>query len=97
MASAIRSPESERDIDEIAYLIGSDNYGAMVRWLFEVQRSFQLLAEFPGLGPARPELRPDLRSFPIGSYLIFYRPIPGGVEIVRVLHGRRDLPELFPS
>jgi toxin ParE1/3/4 len=96
MASAARAPEAEQDIDEIAYLIGSDNYTAMVRWLAELKRAFQLLAEFPGLGPARPELRPDLRSFPIGSYLIFYRAVADGIEVVRVLHGARDLPELFP-
>jgi len=36
-----------------------------------------------------------LRSFPVGSYVIFYRPMENGVEIVRVLHGARDLPPLF--
>jgi toxin ParE1/3/4 len=26
-----------------------------------------------------------------GSYAIFYRAIPDGIEVVRVLHGRRDI------
>jgi len=42
------------------------------------------------------ELAPNLRSFPIGSYLIFYRPVEDGIELIRVLHGARDItPEYF--
>jgi len=32
-----------------------------------------------------------LRSLAVGRYVIFYLPIPGGVQIVRVLHGARDI------
>jgi toxin ParE1/3/4 len=39
--------------------------------LREVERLLHLLAEHPKAGPARPELRPRLRSYPVGSYLIF--------------------------
>ena len=51
-----------------------------------------LLAAFPGARQARPELRPRLRSFPVKDYLIFYRPIRGGIELIRVLHGARSSP-----
>lgn len=34
---------------------------------------------------------PALRSSPVGNYLIFYRPLPDGIEILRVLHGARDI------
>jgi toxin ParE1/3/4 len=47
------------------------------------------------IGRARPELRPDLRSFPYGAYLILYRAIDDGVEIVRVVHAARNLDELI--
>jgi toxin ParE1/3/4 len=39
----------------------------------------------------RPDIRRDLRSFPVGSYVIFYVPLPGGIEVVRVTHGRQDI------
>jgi len=39
----------------------------------------------------RDELAADLRSFPVGRYVIYYRSLPNGVEIVRVLHSARDL------
>ena len=50
----------------------------------------QFLADNPLMGCVHPELRPGLRSFPHGDYLIFYRPLRDGVSIVRVLHGSRD-------
>jgi toxin ParE1/3/4 len=46
------------------------------------------------IGRARPELRPDLRSFPFGAYLILYRAIDDGAEIVRVVHVARNLDDL---
>jgi toxin ParE1/3/4 len=55
----------------------------------------QFLSDFPGAGQARPELRARLRSFPVGPYLIFYRPSRGGIELVRVLHGARDIEAIF--
>ncbi|MGY4499466.1 plasmid stabilization system protein ParE [Bradyrhizobium sp. GM24.11] len=36
-------------------------------------------------------MRADLRSFPVGNYVIFYVPLSDGVEIIRVMHGRQDI------
>jgi toxin ParE1/3/4 len=55
----------------------------------------RLVATQPHIGRARPELAPELRSVPEGRYVMFYRPLPDGVEIVRVLHGARDLDSVF--
>jgi toxin ParE1/3/4 len=41
------------------------------------------------------ELVPPLRSFPIGRYLIFYRPVNNGIQIMRVVSGYRDLDAIF--
>ena len=50
------------------------------------------LATLPGtLGTARPELRPDIRSTPFQSYVIFFRYGDGLVEIVNVLESHRDI------
>ena len=49
----------------------------------------------PGIGRPRAELQADLRSFPVGRYVLFYRPIKGGIEVARVLHGMRDLDRIF--
>lgn len=35
------------------------------------------------------------RSFPVGNYIIFYRPTDRGSEIIRILHSARDIPNIF--
>ena len=47
------------------------------------------------MGRARPELAAELRSLPVGKYTIFYLPLSNGVQIVRVLHGARDIDAIF--
>ena len=56
---------------------------------------FELLATHPEIGKARPELLTGIRSFPINSYVVFYRPIKDGVQILRVLNGSRDIEAVF--
>ncbi len=54
------------------------------------------LAGLPGiLGTHRPELRPDIRSLPHQSYVIFFRYEDERVEIVNILNGRRDVDHHF--
>jgi toxin ParE1/3/4 len=38
-----------------------------------------------------------LRSFPVGNYVIFYREVSEGIEIIRVLHGARDIEGIISS
>ncbi|WGV26632.1 type II toxin-antitoxin system RelE/ParE family toxin [Halotia branconii] len=47
------------------------------------------------MGRRRDELAPNLRSFSVNDYLIFYRTIEEGVEILRVVSGYQDLEGLF--
>ncbi len=49
----------------------------------------------PGLGRSREELAPNLSSSLVEKDVIFYRPDAEGVEILRVIHGARDIPKLF--
>ena len=49
----------------------------------------------PGMGRARPEFGTGVRSFPVSPFLIFYRESETGVDIIRVLSGRRDLRFVF--
>jgi len=57
---------------------------------------FFLLASYPNIGRASDEdLRPDLRSFPVGEYVIIYRIQDGDALILRVLRGSRNIAALF--
>jgi toxin ParE1/3/4 len=67
------------------------------RFFAAAEATFTRLAHMPGMGtryaPDEP-LFADLRYFPVSrfrNYLVFYRPIPGGIEVLRVLHGARDI------
>jgi len=51
------------------------------------------VAVFPNNGRLRPELGSGIRSFPIIPYVVFYRINPRRIEILRILHGRRDIKE----
>jgi toxin ParE1/3/4 len=88
-------PEAEADIEAIALYIAEDNPSAALRWYEEIHSYCQRIADMPGMGVARSHVRPGLRTFPVGNYLILYRQIDDGAEIVRVVHGARQWQELL--
>lgn len=75
--------------------IAQDNISAAEKFVEEVATRYNLLAASPGLGRRRDELGSGLRSFPYQTYLIFYREIPDGVQIIRFLSGYRDIEAFF--
>jgi len=87
----LKSPQTEIDLTAIWDYIADDNARAADTLLVRIEATFDMLAETPFAGRNRSELRADLRSFPVGNYLIFYVPTPDGVEIIRVMHGRQDI------
>jgi toxin ParE1/3/4 len=87
---------ASQDLEAILdYMAEVNSIDIAEEFLARVNKKCQTLASFPGLGKKREELFPSLRSFPIDSYLIFYRPIPEGIEILRIVSGYRDLEALF--
>ncbi len=95
MADYIITPRAEKDIDEVLLFIATDNLEASLKFHERLSNRFEMLAENPKIGRERAEIKQDIRSFPEGNYLIFYREWAGIVAIVRVLHGARDLDEIF--
>ena len=90
-----RTPTSRRDYRAIWDYVAADNPDAADALLRALDAALAMLSDHPHAGRRRPELRPRLRSFPVGNYVIFYRPLRGGMELVRVLHGARDVRKLF--
>lgn len=91
MGVARRTPKSLKDYGDVwEYVARRSSMDAADALLRSFDQTLKLLSDHPGAGPARPDLRKSLRSFPVGSYLLFYRRIRGGVELIRVLHGARD-------
>ncbi|HUG90099.1 MAG TPA: type II toxin-antitoxin system RelE/ParE family toxin [Planctomycetaceae bacterium] len=86
----MRSELARKDLLEIWHHISDFNLAAADRILGEIGAKCDMLAEMPHVGHARPDFHADLRCSVAGSYVIFYREIEGGIEVVRVLHGRRN-------
>ena len=89
------TPEARSDLHEIWDYIARDSVEAASRFTDTIAETCRLLGASPQIGRARPELAPGLRSFPVGNYVIFYKPVRGGIEVVRVLSAARDIPSLL--
>ncbi len=54
------------------------------------------LAGFPGAGHWRKNLTDEaVKFFPVYSYLIVYRPDTNPLQVVSILHGRRDVEQIL--
>jgi toxin ParE1/3/4 len=89
------SPRASGDLTEIWSYIADDSAGNADAFIDKLYETMQLLSRQPGSGRHREELASGIQSFPFGRYIIFYRAVTGGVEIVRVLHGARDIENIF--
>jgi toxin ParE1/3/4 len=78
-------------VDSISAYVATDNGKAADELLDRFGRVFEMLVQNPQAGRRRPDLGQNLRSFPVGRYIIIYAPVPDGIEVVRVIHGRQDI------
>ena len=91
------APQAESDLDEIWYFLATQSSSIDVadRVIDSITARFALLAQ-PYMGRRRDEdLRPGVRSFVVGDYVIAYRVDGDNVLILRVLRGSRDIEALF--
>jgi toxin ParE1/3/4 len=95
VSEVILSELAEEDLIDIWVFVARDDLRAANRLLEQIYEKCQLLSHSPKAGRKRPELDRSIRSFPIGNYVIFYRERAAGIEVARVLHGRRDITAVF--
>jgi len=94
MNDLLIAPEARFDLDEIwsYYAIDLQNPDVADRIRDELFDALRKLARTPGIGHFRSDLAGEpLRFWCLRSYLIIYRGEKRPVEIVRVLHGARDV------
>lgn len=96
------TPQAREDLLDIYVSIGLDNPAAAERVFSVLKERARELGQTPRMGMRRPEIAPSARALVEGSYLILYETQPDAddepivsVEIVRVVHGHRDLSRLF--
>jgi toxin ParE1/3/4 len=91
MAQLRFTESAERDLVDIGNFIARDSPAGAARFIARLEEHCQILAAHPLLGRPRDELAPELRSLAYRRYVIFYRALADGAEIVRVLHAARDI------
>jgi toxin ParE1/3/4 len=96
--TVIWSPEAEQDLFDIsAYLTAEASGRTAENCLREIDGACQRIRIRPLSGRARSELMSGLRSVLVHPYIVFYRVAEPAIEIVRVLHQRRDLDAMFAT
>ena len=91
------APQAEGDLEDIAFYIFLESGSLEIadRLIESITERFDLLETHPRAGRRRDDLRPGIRGFPVGEYLLLYREEGKDVVIVRVVRGSRDLEALF--
>jgi toxin ParE1/3/4 len=95
MARVLRTESAKSDILAIYGHIATDKPSAADRWVGEVDSTLSVISHQPFLGEKVDHLATGMRRHCLGSYLLFYVPIDGGIELRRVLHGARKIEEFF--
>ena len=91
MNEPIISEHAKFDLNEIWIFVARQNQRAADTLLKKILERVNDQAEFPFAGRGRDDLSPGLRSFVVSPYVVFYRVLDDTLEIVRVLHGSRDI------
>jgi len=94
MATLIVSPTARQDLSDIFDYIAQDKPIAASNWIDTIEQKCRLIATTPEFGENRPEYGGGIRSSVVGRYVIFFRLIRNGIEIVRVIPGDRDIRSL---
>jgi toxin ParE1/3/4 len=95
------SIEGRQDVDEVYHFIGQRDRrpataDAVVGELRDVCQSYaDAFAAGSVLGTARADLGESFRVFTHKRWVIVFRPIDDGIEVLRVLDGSRDYSRLF--
>jgi toxin ParE1/3/4 len=88
-------------LDIFAYLAKETSISTADGFLTNLQATLDQLATFPNIGARRTyenQMIKNVRIFPVKKfrhYLVFFRSTAEDIEVIRVVHGSRDLPALF--
>lgn len=92
-----QTPEAHADLLEIWVHIANDSFEAADQVLDQIGQKCEMIREFPHIGRLREDLSIGLRSITSGKYVICYRVKDDRVDVIRVLHGARNLTAIFQN
>jgi toxin ParE1/3/4 len=90
------SPQARVDLLEIWHRIAKDSLQNAGKVWSEIEDAIRLLSDWPGLGHTRQDIKnPSLKCWAVHAFVIIYRPRGRGIEVVRIVDGRRDFRKIF--
>jgi len=97
MPRALRTEAAQKDLDDIAWYIAVHESRPRVAYknIDDIIAKCELLANNPLLGTAKPEFGDRYRIFSHKRWVILFRPIEDGIEVLRIVDGSRDFSRLF--
>ena len=98
MVRVVYSDIAKADLREILDYVSDDSQFQADRLIERFRSKLEHLAKWNTLGRPRPEIARNCRSYPLGKYCFYFRPIDNGIEVIRVIHSARDLDQIdFPE
>jgi toxin ParE1/3/4 len=97
----VRRAEVIQDLEDISDALAARSPATAIRFLDAAEQTFADLEAMPSMGAVCPLQNPQMQNVRqwrvrgFSKYVVIYRPLNGGVEILRVLHGSRDLPSIL--
>jgi toxin ParE1/3/4 len=85
------TPLAAADLEEIYSQIAQHRPTTAFKIVERLRDKFRILAKHPLLGQEKLGYGREYRCFATERWVIFYIPIPDGIEVHRVLDGARDV------
>jgi toxin ParE1/3/4 len=95
MKRLVLSPAARDDLLTIGLYIAEDNPTRAESFVAELEAKAREIADWPSRFAARDDISLGLRAAIHGPYLLLFRELDDEVRVVRILHGARNLPQIF--
>jgi toxin ParE1/3/4 len=97
MPTVLQTQGAQQDILDIGRYIAreSGSLDTALNFLDKVDQKCSLYATQPLMGTQRFDLGQDIHNFQVDKYVVFYRPLQDGIQVLLVVHGSRSLPPIL--
>jgi toxin ParE1/3/4 len=97
MADLVFRRAALRDLERIVLRIAADDPGAARRFRDRILDRIDVLRALPESAQPRTEFGANIRTIPIGRYIVFVRVAVPNITVLRIMHSARDLPRTLKA
>jgi len=97
MTRVVYSRQADAELVEIGAYIAADSERNAEAFVVKLRAKALKIAQAPRIYRLRNDIAPDVRLAALGDYVILFRIVAPGIEVLHIAHGARDLKALFPQ